>query len=224
MEATSGLQRRLVLALSKKEFKVFVLNPEHVWAYRRSLGKRAKTDKIDSRLIAEMPELLKPAVSNKYSDVQNELKELSSRRKQYSQMIAKEKTRIKRTISKAVKQDILDNIKELKSKMLKINNAIKNAIENKQAASLVGVAPVIRESGMYKGASKIHGGRNNVRSIMYMAAFSAMRFNKKLKEFAEKLKAKGKPYKVIIVAVMRKLIVIANSMLKNNTPWSDSFA
>jgi transposase len=85
-------------------------------------------------------------------------------------------------------------------------------LENKQAASLAGLAPVARQSGQWKGKSFIRGGRANVRQALYMPALVAARFNPDLKAKYQQLIAQGKPAKIAITAVMRKLIVIANTL------------
>mgnify|MGYP002144054235 CR=1 FL=1 len=64
----------------------------------------------------------------------------------------------------------------------------------------------------------------DLRAVLYMAALSAMRSNPGIKRFAERLKAAGKPAKVVIVACMRKLLTVMNAMIKNNTPWQSDFA
>ena len=89
-----------------------------------------------------------------------------------------------------------------------------------QIAALVGSAPFNHDSGKLKGQRAIWGGRAAIRSSLYMAALSAMRCNPVLKEFALRLTQKGKKFKVCITACMRKLLVILNTLLKNNTPWS----
>lgn len=86
-------------------------------------------------------------------------------------------------------------------------------------AKLVGVAPLNRDSGTFKGKRMIWGGRVNVRNTLYMAALSASRFNAPLKAFFERLKAAGKPHKVALVAVARKLLTILNAMLRDRSPW-----
>lgn len=93
-------------------------------------------------------------------------------------------------------------------------------IENKQAAALIGVAPYTQQSGQYKGKSFIGGGRSEVRSALYMAALVAAHFNPALKKFYTKLREVGKkPAKVALIAVMRKLITILNTMVRNQTMW-----
>jgi len=95
------------------------------------------------------------------------------------------------------------------------------ALGEKQAAALVGVAPINRDSGKYAGQRSIKGGRGGLRRQLYQAALSAARFNPTLKAFAERLRDKGKPHKVILIAVARKLIVIANALLAKNIIWRD---
>jgi len=92
-------------------------------------------------------------------------------------------------------------------------------INNKQASALVGVAPMNRESGRYKGQRKIQGGRHQVRTVLYMAMMSAMQCNPVFKETYQRLIAAGKPKKVAIIACVRKMIVILNSMLRDGVMW-----
>jgi len=93
-------------------------------------------------------------------------------------------------------------------------------LNRQQIAALVGVAPVNRDSGLMRGKRSIFGGRATVRCVLYMAAFNAMRFNPVIRRFAERLRAAGKPFKVVVVAAMRKLLTILNIMLKENRPWN----
>lgn len=91
---------------------------------------------------------------------------------------------------------------------------------NRQAiAALVGLAPFNDDSGRHRGTRRIAGGRASVRHVLYMAALSARRCNPVIRAFAERLAAQGKKPKVVIAACMRKLLVILNSMIKNNMPW-----
>jgi transposase len=92
-------------------------------------------------------------------------------------------------------------------------------LNRQQIASLVGVAPFDRDSGQWRGKRSIWGGRASVRSALYMAAFNAKRYNPVIQAFAERLKQAGKNYKVILTACMRKLLVILNTMLRNQTKW-----
>ncbi len=97
-------------------------------------------------------------------------------------------------------------------------------LSRREIAALAGVAPLANDSGKHQGKRFIWGGRAEVRAVLYMAAVSAMRCNDVIKAFAERLKKSGKPPKVVIVACMRKLLTIMNSMLKNNVPWTPKIA
>jgi transposase len=93
------------------------------------------------------------------------------------------------------------------------------AMQRGQAASLIGVAPFARDSGQYKGLRFIQGGRSRPRRMLYLAALSAKRCDPGLKLFAERLLQRGKPAKLVIVAVMRKLVEAANLVLARAQPW-----
>lgn len=88
-----------------------------------------------------------------------------------------------------------------------------------QVAALVGVAPLNRDSGAFRGKRSVWGGRSAIRSALYMAALVATRHNPVIKAFYQRLCAAGKPKKVALTACMRKLLIILNSMLKRGTQW-----
>jgi transposase len=89
-----------------------------------------------------------------------------------------------------------------------------------QIAALVGVAPMAHDSGAHRGARRITAGRADVRTALYMAALVASRFNKPLRDFYKRLRAKGKPAKVALTAVMRKLLIALNAIIRNKTAWA----
>lgn len=91
---------------------------------------------------------------------------------------------------------------------------------NGQAASLAGLAPVARQSGNWTGRAFIRGGRANVRQALYMPALVAMRFNPDLKAKYDQLKAAGKAPKLAITAIMRKLVLLANALLRDGRKWT----
>jgi transposase len=97
-------------------------------------------------------------------------------------------------------------------------------LSHKQVSALVGVAPYCNDSGPRKGQKAIWGGRKIVRSSLYMPMLSAIQYNPLIKAFYKRLIAKGKVRKVAVIACMRKLLTILNSMLKNNTQWDDNYA
>jgi transposase len=93
------------------------------------------------------------------------------------------------------------------------------SLNRRQIASLAGLAPFPRESGTRKGYRAIRGGRADVRNVLYNAASVAKRYNPKIKLFADRLATKSKPFKVVIVAAMRKLLTILNAMMKAQETW-----
>ena len=95
------------------------------------------------------------------------------------------------------------------------------SLSHEQVGKLVGVAPLNCDSGKHKGKRITWGGRADVRSMLYMATMSAIRFNAVIKPFYERLLAKGKPKKVAIVACMHKILTILNAIVKSNIPWDE---
>jgi transposase len=93
-------------------------------------------------------------------------------------------------------------------------------LTGKQVSALAGLAPRARDSGTIRGARTIFGGRAEVRTALYMASVSAMRFNPDLKAFYQRLRESGKAAKVALVAVSRKLLTIANAMIRDMTHWT----
>lgn len=94
-------------------------------------------------------------------------------------------------------------------------------LNRQEIAALAGVAPFNHDSGKHRGERRIRGGRTALRTTLYMAAFAARRFNPKLRQFALRLHQAGKPFKVVIIACMRKLLTILNSLVRNGTRWNN---
>ena len=87
-----------------------------------------------------------------------------------------------------------------------------------QVARITGLAPIANDSGKASAPRHIQGGRKSVRNALYMAAIVAITYNRKIKDYATSLKRRGKPAKLVIAAVMRKLIVILNAIIRDDTP------
>jgi transposase len=92
-------------------------------------------------------------------------------------------------------------------------------LDRHQIAALVGVAPLARDSGTFRGRRTCWGGRPAVRTVLYMAALTAARYNPVLRIFYQRLRAAGKPAKVALTAVARKLLVLLNAILRDQRPW-----
>lgn len=92
-------------------------------------------------------------------------------------------------------------------------------LTNKSAASLAGLAPMTRQSGKWKGQAFIQGGRKFLREALYMPALVASRYNDEMKRKYQAMKSKGKPSKVALTTIMRKLIILANTLIKDDRMW-----
>jgi transposase len=94
----------------------------------------------------------------------------------------------------------------------------------KPLAALVGVAPLNRDSGLFRGRRKVGGGRAAVRAVLYMGTLAAVRFNPVLRPFYQRLRAAGKLPKVALTACMHKLLTILNALLKHQRRWDPAYA
>jgi transposase len=122
----------------------------------------------------------------------------------------------------AAKDDLLQSIPGIGpglSRTLLLEMPELGTLTREQAAALAGVAPINRESGQYRGKRMIAGGRAFVRSMLYLAGHAARMGNAALRAFADRLKAAGKAPKVIRIALARKLLIIANAVLRDNKAW-----
>ena len=118
----------------------------------------------------------------------------------------------------------IPGIAEVSAAMLLIEMPELGSLDEKQVAALAGLAPIARQSGNWKGKSFIRGGRQQVRQGLYMPALVAIRFNADLKAKYEQLIKAGKAPKQAITAVMRKLIILANALLKKGRKWQTRMA
>jgi len=149
--------------------------------------------------------------------------------------LGSEVERIEKRLDKLI--DVMPLWKEKRDLLMSVNGVGKvlaytllsdlpelGTLNRKEIAALVGVAPMNRESGNYKGKRRIRGGRAKVRRVLFMAIMSAVQSNPKLKKKYQELKAAGKPPKVALVACMRKMITILNVMVKNGEHWNPEYA
>lgn len=254
-EATGGYEGGLRQALLEAGFEVRRLNPLRVRLYAKSLGRQAKNDRIDARIIARyaeaadtMPEILDPA--------REHLAELvSHRRRLVDERVAvgNQTTMLRCRLLQAQNRQrlalieqqiestdalILESIGQLpdlvaKLRLLKTLKGVKDVtaialiallpelgrITRRAVAALVGLAPFDHDSGKLKGTRSIAGGRAAVRTALYMAARAAARSKSPLGAFYKRLIAAGKTPKVATVALMRKMLVTLNAMIRDNEPW-----
>lgn len=176
---------------------------------RRQLMSMQTMEKNRSQIMPKtISSLIKPiltALKNQIEKVDNKLQKLITECDEYK--IKNDIIQSVPGVGKIVAFNLLSDMPEL------------GYVNNKEAASLIGVAPFNRESGAYQGKRIIRGGRSKIRTAMYMAMMSAIQCNPKFKEIYQRMVAAGKPKKVAIIACIRKLVVIINSMVRNGVMW-----
>lgn len=122
------------------------------------------------------------------------------------------------------KDDLLQSVPGIgpvASSMLLASLRELGTLDRRQIAALVGVAPLNRDSGKMRGKRSIWGGRADVRAVLFMAASVAVRYNPRLSEMYNRLKSAGKQHKVALIACARKLLTIANAMLRDRVAWTN---
>jgi transposase len=259
LEATGGYERRAAADLLAAGVPVAVVNPRQVRDFARALGRLAKTDEVDARVIARFAAVVAPRLAVPLTPQRLLLDELVGRRRQLVEMRVMETNRRGQVTAKVLLKQLDATVRLLDKQVAAVEAEIGKLIEadddwrdrmtlltgvpgvgevtaraliaelpelgtlsRGQAAALVGVAPVNRDSGEQRGRRTIRGGRKAVRTALYMAAVSASRFNPAIRAFADRLRAAGRPFKVVVVAAMRKLVIVLNAMLKANQPWRDT--
>lgn len=255
VEATGGYERALVGDLVMAGHHVAVVNPRPVRDFAKALGRLAKTDRLDARVLVEYARLVQP-LPQAYTAQQDQLRELIVRRRQLVELRTGEKNRRENVTSPAVRESLQLVIDTLNKDLQRIEKAILKLVQagdqwrdkfdrvrsvpgigettaatlvaelpelgqlnRREIAALVGVAPFNHDSGQFTGQRRVWGGRSGVRNVLDMAALSAKRHNPVIREFAARLLAQGKAAKVVITACMRKLLVILNTMQREQTSW-----
>ena len=258
LEATGGFERPVMHALVSADLPVVVVNPRQVRDFAKATGQLAKTDSIDADVLAHFAQAVRPALRPLPDTVTLELRALTARRRQLTEMIVAERNRLAMA-SKTVSKRIHAHIRWLQSELEQVDKDLDRSIRHspiwkhnedlllsvpsigplttrvllaelpelgqlngKQISALVGVAPFNRDSGTLKGRRSIWGGRAPVRSALYMATWVATRRNSAIRKFYTRLLAAGKQRMVAMVACMRKLLTILNSMIKHNSRWSET--
>jgi transposase len=256
LEATGGFEGTLAAHLAAAGLAVAIVNPRQVRAFAKSLGRLAKTDRLDAQVLARFAEAVRPEPRALPDEAAQRLSALCARRRQLVEMLTAEQNRLGRA-NPAVRPGIAAHIRWLRQQLADVDRdlgAIVRAspiwrqkddllqsargvgrvlaatllaelpelgtLNRKQIAALVGVAPLNRDSGTFRGKRCTWGGRAQVRRPLYMAALVATRCNPPLRAFYARLLALGKPKKVALTACMRKLLVILNAMVRDNRRWS----
>lgn len=256
LEATGKYHRMPHEMLHAAGVKTAVVNPFRSRQFAESMGRFAKTDKIDAQVLSRFAERMKPEPTIPATEHYKNLRELHTARRQVVGEISDLKRQLKTAhhplAAKQIRsrinmgqrhKDVLEqeiqNLINENPQMIekfqilttipgigKITAAILIAdlselgqVNAKQIAALAGVAPMNWDSGTKCGNRMIRGGRKSVRNAMYMCAVSNITKSGLMGSFYRKLISRGKPPKVALTAVMRKMIIIANTLITENRAW-----
>jgi len=202
-----------------------VLPHEKLRLLRALTSKRGQVVETRKRLLAQIKAHGKLGSAELFDAMDAELKGLLDRQ------IAELEVRIEQTMASddnlAATAGILRSVPGIgpvASTMLIAEMPELGQLSGEQAAALAGLAPVAHDSGAMRGKRAIGGGRRQLRHVIFQAALVASHHNPILKTFADRLRAAGKPHKVVITAVARKLVTIANALCKSRLKWTNQAA
>jgi len=252
-ESTGGYERMAAWMLMAANKPASIINPALVRHYALSVGQRAKTDRIDARMITAYASHVHPKPDQKPSKCQRMLCTYVDRRQQLTEIhtaeqnrldtagdpafrrlvqkhlrwIEKEITALEEKIARTIRED--PHMNEASRRIQRIQGLGKvcastllahlpeiGTLSRQEAAALAGLAPYCRDSGTTCFRRHIQGGRKRLRACLYMAAVCAIQHNPVMKEFYRRLTEENhRPAKVALTAVMRKLLIAANSAVKN---------
>ena len=260
-EATGGYESSVVEELKKAKLPVHMVHANKVRYFAKTTGALAKTDKIDSRLLANYARLFQPQPDERETPPETQaLQFFVKRRQQLIKQKVEERNRLDKSLPAWMKESIETHITWMEEQIKDLEKKLQSHVENYQAlnkgailltsvpgidmltacallsgipelgslsskslSALIGVAPFNKDSGRISKKRSIQAGRASVRAALYMASVASLIHNPYVKKFYHKLKAKGKPSKVALVACMRKLLIVLNSVIKRQAPWVEEF-
>lgn len=189
---------------------------------RALTGKRGQLVETRKRLLAQIKARRKHGTGTAFEDMDIELKALLNN--QITELEAQIEALIAADPDLSETAAILRSVPGIgpvASAMLIAEMPELGVVSGEQAAALTGLAPIAHDSGAMRGKRAIGGGRRSLRNVMFQAALVATYHNPVLKPFADRLRERGKPHKVIITAVARKLITITNALCKSRRMWAE---
>ncbi len=256
-EATGYYDRVLRLCLEAAGVAHARVNPEQARDFARALGRRAKTDAVDARMLADFGRALAPK-PRPPSDLARE--NLAMRHKRRDQLVAMRQQEVVRRNEgedAATADSLTRHLAWLDKEIEAVEDGIRAAIaadeslrkaerrlrsvpgigpvaavtllalmpelgrrSPKAIAALAGLAPFNNDSGKRRGQRMIKGGRARVRKALYMAALAAANSKTRLGDFARKLRAAGKPPKLVLIALARKILEILNAICRENASFA----
>lgn len=256
VEATGGIESRLVARLAAARLPVVLVNPRQVRDFAKAIGELAKTDRIDAAILSLFAERIRPEIRPLPDDAARDFDALLTRRRQLVDMLTAERSRLSqarpairkpiekhvhwlerqlrdcdRELDKTIAQSPLWRAREnLLQSVPGVGSVLTRtllsqlpelgALNAKEIAKLVGVAPLADDSGKRRGSRHVWGGRAEVRCVLYMATLVATRHNPVVRAYYQHLLRRGKAKKVALTACMRKLLIILNAIIRDGRAWT----
>ena len=214
-EATGGLEYLLVDALHDAKIDVVVANPARVRDFAKGHGFFEKSDAIDAQMLQLYGQQVKVSLAKPRTLEERNFIALSRRRTQLLQLVSQESNRLRQCLDTQAKADpkievirSVPGVGPVMTATLVAELPELGSLSREKIAKLVGVAPMIKQSGKSEGKRRARGGRGGVRRVLYMSALVATKRNPVINKFYIRLLSQGKPKKVALVACMRKLLTM----------------
>jgi transposase len=232
------------------------VNPKQARRFAQAIGRLAKTDGVDAKMLARMGVVLDLVPKEVEGEDIHDLRELLTARRALIKDQVAAKTRLASALNPLVRDQLCNRIDDISADIEALDAAISlkarqrgtledrirrlmtipgigrltatsmlidmpelGQLDSKKVTSLAGLAPMTQQSGKWQGKARIVGGRAALRRALYMPALVAIRFNQDLRAKYLHLLTAGKAKKVAITAVMRHIIVLANTLLREERDW-----
>jgi transposase len=255
-EATGAYHRGLERYLSLAGQPFIKVNPKQARRFAQAIGRLAKTDSVDARMLARMGVVLDLAPQGIEGEDVHDLRELLTARRAMVKDQITAKTRLATASNPLVKDQLCRRIDDIDTDIKALDQVIAQIaqqrgtlderirrlmtipgigrltattlvidmpelghLDSKKIAALAGLAPMTQQSGKWQGKERIIGGRASLRRAIYMPALVAIRFNHDFRDKYQQFVNAGKAKKVAITAVMRRIIVLANTLLREGRDW-----
>ena len=255
-EATGAYHRGLERHLGLAGLPFIKVNPKQARRFAQAIGRLAKTDSVDARMLARMGVVLDLTPQVVEGEDVHDLRELLTARRALVKDQVTAKTRLATALNPLVREQLGRRIEDIGADIQALDEVIAQIarqrgtleerirrlmtipgigrltattmlidmpelghLEGKKITALAGLAPMTQQSGKWQGKERITGGRSSIRRAIYMPALVAIRFNRDLHDKYQQLLKAGKAKKVAITAIMRRIIVLANTLLRERRDW-----
>ena len=255
-EATGAYHRGLERYLSLAGRPFIKVNPKQARRFAQAIGRLAKTDSVDAKMLARMGVVLDLTPQGAEGEDVHDLRELLTARRALVKDQITAKTRLATATNPLVREQLCRRIDDIDPDIKALDEVIAQIakqrgtlderirrlmtipgigrltattmlidmpelglLDSKKNAALAGLAPMTQQSGKWQGKERITGGRASLRRAIYMPALVAIRFNHDLRAKYQQLVSAGKAKKVAITAIMRRIVILANTLLREGRDW-----